>query len=159
MRLRAALIVAILAAGLVASPAEARKPRRAMRPYTWEDVNHHFGVYPVGAGVWEQEDAYDFPLRKGENEVSVMVLDDGEGPVAGAVVQWTMDFEAGGASAGHALVWHEFCTETEEPVPVYPDVTVQIIIQKGTCADGSPSLPTTGDIVVDFFKTESPPPV
>jgi hypothetical protein len=76
MRLRAAVAaIMLLAMGSIA-PAGAARPRRALLPYDLQDRNHHFTVPPAHAGSWEQEDAYDFPLRKGENAVSVMVLDD-----------------------------------------------------------------------------------
>lgn len=153
MRLRAAVVAAIVLSALTMAPAGAGKPRRAMAPYSLEDVNHHVGVPGAGAGVWDTEDSYVFALKEGEKSVSVMVLDDRETAVAAAVVQWTTDFESGGASVGHAITWHRFCTKTDGPVPVEPDVPVEIVLKKGTCEDGTPSTPLEGDIVVDFHKT------
>lgn len=152
MRLRAAVIAAVVLTALTMTPAGAGKPRRAMLPYSLEDMNHHFGAPGTGGGVWDTRDAYEFPLRKGETAVSAMILDDNEAAVAGVVVQWTTDFESGSASVGHALTYEHFCTKTEAPVEVVPDVTVQIILKKGTCQDGTPSTPIEGDIVVDFHR-------
>ncbi|HEV2755023.1 MAG TPA: hypothetical protein VG318_04525 [Actinomycetota bacterium] len=153
MRLRAAVVVALVLSAAVTAPAGAGKARRAMKPYSLEDTNHHFGGPGAGFGVWDTRDAYEFELKKGENAVAVMVLDDRESAVSGVVVQWTTDFESGGASVGHAITSHHFCTTTDGPVPVVPDVPVEIIIRKGTCEDGTPSTPIEGDIVVDFHKT------
>jgi hypothetical protein len=123
-----------------------------MLPYDLQDVNHHFGVPGAGFGAWNTEDSYEFSLKKGETSVSVMVLDDREAPVAGVVVQWTTDLEAGGASVGHAVTYQKFCEKTDAPVPVVPDAPVEILLKKGTCEDGTPSVPTSGDIVVDFHR-------
>ena len=152
MRLRAAVMTAVVLTALTMAPAGAGKPRRSMLPYALEHVNHHFGAPGTGGGVWDTRDAYDFPLQKGETAVSVMVLDDREAAVSAVVAQWTTDFESGGASVGHALTYERFCTKTDAPVKVVPDVTVQIILKKGTCEDGTPSTPIEGDIVVDFHK-------
>jgi hypothetical protein len=152
MRARAVVIAAAAACFAGVAPVDAAAPRRATLPYHFQDVNHHFGVPGAGFGVWDTEDSYDFPLQKREKSVSVMILDDREGPVAGVVVQWTTDFEAGGASVGHAVTYEKFCEKTDAPVPVVPDVPVEILLKKGTCEDGTPSLPTTGDIVVDFHR-------
>ncbi|MDQ3982992.1 MAG: hypothetical protein M3271_09980 [Actinomycetota bacterium] len=152
MRARALVIAAAVACFASVASVQAAAPRRAMLPYDLRDVNHHFAVPGAGFGVWDTQDAYQFSLNKGEKAVSVMILDDREGPVAGVVVQWTTDLEAGGALVGHAMTWERFCTETDAPVRVVPDAPVEIILKKGTCEDGTPSLPTTGDIVVDFHR-------
>ncbi len=152
MRLRAAVMAAVVLTALSMAPAGAVKPRRAMLPYALDDVNHHYGVPGTGGGVWDTRDAYTFPLKKGETAVSVMVLDDREAAVAGVVVQRTTDFESGPASVGHSVTYEHFCTKTDEPVEVVPDVTVEIVLKKGTCQDGTPSAPVEGDIVVDFHR-------
>ncbi len=152
MRARAVLIATAMSLAASVPAAGAVEPRRAMLPYEPTDKNHHVGTSVAGAGVWEQDEAYDFPLQKGEKAVSVMVLDDREGPVAAVIVQWVWDYESETASVGHAETWHRFCGQTDGPVPVIPDITVEILLQKGTCDDGSASLPTSGDIVVDFYR-------
>lgn len=153
MRARAA-VIAVAAACLASVPsADAAKPRRAMRPYEIEDVNYQFGAPGLGAGVWDTTYAYEFKPRKGEDAVSVMILDDREVEVSGVIVQWVTDFEAGGAGVGHAETYVRFCTKTDAPVPVNPEIKVEILVQKGTCEDGTPSLPTAGDVIVDFHRT------
>ncbi|MFN2589066.1 MAG: hypothetical protein ABR613_13250 [Actinomycetota bacterium] len=153
MRLRAAVTVAVVLTALTIAPAGAAKPRRALLPYELEDVNHGVGLPGHQAGVYDTEYAYAFDLRKGETAVSVMVLDDREGDVSAVIAQWVTDGSAGGASWGHAATYHAFCTKTDAPVRVRPDLgRFEVLLQKGTCGDGTPSVPTTGDIVVDFHR-------
>ncbi len=150
---RRAIVVAVTAVCLVGlGSVEAARPRRALLPYELEDVNHWVGAGDYGVGVWDTSDAYIFPLQEGEKSVSVMILDDREGPVAGAVVQRVTDYDNGTASVGHAVTFVRFCSKTEAPVPVEPDIDVEITLRKGTCQDGTPSTPTSGDIVVDFHR-------
>ncbi len=146
-------MVAVVACFATAAPAGAARPRRDMLPYHYSDENHHVGAPGFGAGAWNTEDAYVFHLRKGEKAVSAMVLDDSERPVAAAVAQIRWDADYGNASVGHFETFSEFCGQTEAPVPVSPDLQIEIFVQKGTCEDGTPSLPTEGDIVVDFHRS------
>ncbi len=138
--------------------AEARKPRRATLPYALTDENVAIGLPGPGPGpeVTDSEAEYEFHLAKGERWVSVTILDDSEGPVAGLVSQWVTDStsSAGGGSATtrHPVQVVHFCTETPAPVRVKPDIPIEISIKDGTCEDGTPSVPTSGDIVVDFFR-------
>ncbi|HEX2295958.1 MAG TPA: hypothetical protein VHN37_11690 [Actinomycetota bacterium] len=152
MRIRALVVALAVGCLSAAAPVEAARPRRAMLPYHYTDQNHHFGGPQVGFGVWNTDHAYAFDLRKGETEVSVMVLDDREGPVSATLVQIRWDYQQGGASIGHAETYAQFCGKTASPVPVVPDLPVEIFLKKGTCEDGTPSLPTEGDIVVDFHR-------
>lgn len=152
MRVRALVVAALVACFAAAVPVEAARPRRAMLPYHYTDRNQHIGGPGADAGHWEEEEAYAFRLRKGENAVSVMVLDDQEGPVRGTVVQIEWTYENGGTKIGRFATHEPFCGRTEAPVPVYPDLQVEIFVQKGACDDGTPSLPTTGDVVVDFHR-------
>ena len=69
-----------------------------MLPYNLEDVNHGVGVPGFQAGAYDTRYSYSFDLRKGENAVSVMDLDDLEGDVSAVIAQWVMDGSAGGAS-------------------------------------------------------------
>ena len=154
MRSRALVVAAIVGWLLAAVPVgAARPPRREMLPYHYSDQNHHVAVPGAGAGAWNTEDGYVFHLRKGEKAISAMVLDDNERPVAAAIVQIRWDADYGSASVGHAETWAPFCGQTEAPVPVVPDLQIEIFVQKGTCEDGTPSLPTEGDIVVDFHRS------
>ncbi|HYO61512.1 MAG TPA: hypothetical protein VEU29_06405 [Actinomycetota bacterium] len=153
MRIKALVTATIVASLSAAVPVDAAKlPRRAMLPYHYTDENHHFNAPGTGGGVWNTEHAYAFQLRKGDKAVSVMVLDDNERPVSAAIVQIQWDEEYGNASVGHAVTHEEFCGRTDAPVPVVPDLQVEIFIQKGVCDDGTPSVPTEGDIVVDFHR-------
>jgi hypothetical protein len=152
MRLRVVVVAMVVLTALSAVPAGAGKPRRAMLPYTLEDKNHGVSVPGHQAGAFDGEDAYVFALERGENAVSVMVLDDREGDVAAVIAQRVRDGGVGGASYGHFATYETICTETEAPVRVRPDIDVDVFLQKGTCDDGTPSMPTSGDIVVDFHK-------
>ena len=156
-----ARLVSLLAlAALVGTAATgaAALPRRDMLGYSATDDNFTVGAPEehAVAGTGDAEMQYDFDLRKGEKSVTVMILDDSERPVSGVVTQWERDGgqEAGPASAStyHAVTWQRFCSRTEAPVPVKPKFPVRIIVMEGTCMDGTPSVPTTGDIVVDFHK-------
>ncbi|HYP24348.1 MAG TPA: hypothetical protein VEV43_12310 [Actinomycetota bacterium] len=152
MRTKALVSTAVLLVLSTAVPGEAARPRRDMARYHYSDNNHHFGGPQVGFGTWDPADSYAFDLRKGERSVSVMVLDDRERPVAATVVQIQWDGDYGSARVGHAVTHEEFCGRTAAPVPVVPDLPVEIFLQKGVCDDGTPSLPTEGDIVVDFHR-------
>lgn len=150
-----ALVVAVAALVVfVAAPVDAaRPPRRAMVPYHYSDQNHHVGGPNFGAGVWNTDDSYSFDLEKGEKAVKVMVLDDNERPVSAVIVQIQWDAEYGNATVGHSVTHHEFCGKTDAPVAVVPDLPVEIFLRKGLCEDGTPSVPTEGDIVVDFRRS------
>ena len=137
---------------LTALPADAKGPRRSGVDYRLEDYNHHVGVPHASAGSWEENQAYAFPLMRGERFVSVSIADEGEGPVAGAIVQRVWDVETEGAKAGHSVTHFNFCGETEEPVKVVPRIEVEIVLKKGTCQDGTPSTPTNGHIFIKFYK-------
>lgn len=153
------LVPLLTAAVLIATAATgaATQPRRAMLGYAPTDDNFMVGApeeYSV-VGTGDPEANYDFEIRKGEKLVSAMILDDSERPVSGIVTQWqrTDGTEAGPASAAmyEAVTWQRFCEKTEAPVALKPKLPVRIIVMEGTCKDGTPSVPTTGDIVVDFY--------
>lgn len=153
MRIKALVLAAVIMATALAAPASGRRPRRAMLPYRFTDPGVHVGAPGFsGAGVYDRGGTYEFRLRDGETAVSVMVLDDTERPVSGLVAQWTTDYHAGNAAVGHAVTYEKFCGRTDAPVEVEPDVTVHVVLQKGACEDGTPSVPTTGDVVVDFHR-------
>ena len=158
MRTRVAVLALCLIGSLVVGmPTTAGAPRKAKvrkdkARYELEDTNHHVGGPGFGGGVWDTEDAYVFPLRKGERYVSIDVQDDSEREVAGVIVQWIWDFEGGGASAGHAGTYEHFCGETKRPVKVLPDIQVEILLKKGTCQDGTPSLPESGYIYAEISR-------
>lgn len=158
MRTRLVSLLALAALVGTAATSAAALSRRAMLGYAATDDNFVVGAPQEQAvvGTGNMETQYEFDLRKGEKSVSVMILDDSERPVSGVVTQWvrTGGNEAGPASAGtyEAVTWHRFCTRTEAPVPVKPKLRVRIIVMEGTCMDGTPSLPTSGDIVMDFHR-------
>jgi hypothetical protein len=151
-----AAVLTITAAGAAAGTAE---PRRATLPYAPTDDNFTVGT-PQDEGVvgtGNPEANYDFPVAKGERSVEVFIQDDTELPVAGIVTQWKQvgSQQAGPASATtyHAVTWQRFCGQTEAPVRLKPKLDVRIIVMEGTCVDGTPSAPTTGEIVVDFLRS------
>ena len=153
MRIKVLVVATLALCSYAAAPVEAAKmPRRAMLPYHFTDENHHFGGPNFGFGAWNTDDAYSFELRKGETAVDVMVLDDRERPVSAVIVQIQWDADYGNATVGHAVTHHEFCGNTQAPVPVVRDLPVEIFLRKGLCDDGTPSVPTEGDIVVDFHR-------
>jgi hypothetical protein len=154
MRAKTALI-ALLVIGVVfaGTPTTARSPRKAKVRYELEDENHHVGGSGFGAGAWNTDDAYVFKLRKGERYISIDVQDDTERNVGGRIVQFVWDFEGGGASAGHAETSVPFCGETKKPVKLVPDIQVEILLQKGTCEDGTTqSLPERGWIYAKISR-------
>jgi hypothetical protein len=157
-RLTAALAAAALVATAAGAGAQAVEPRRATLPYAPTDDNFTVGgpeQYLV-VGTGDMNSQYDFPIAKGERSVEVFIQDDTEMPVSGIVTQWKkVDYqEAGPASATtyRAVTWQRFCGQTEAPVPLKPKFPVRIIVMEGTCLDGTPSVPTTGQIVADFHR-------
>lgn len=154
-RLAPLLVVGILSA--TAATGAATESRRAMESYAPSDDNFTVGAPADEAvvGTGSVEGQYEFPIRKGEKFVSAMILDDSERPVSGIVTQWrpTDRSEAGPASATtyEAVTWQRFCEKTDAPVALKPKYPVRIIVMEGTCMDGTPSVPTTGDIVLDFY--------
>jgi hypothetical protein len=152
MRKWAVTILAMSVLAVAATPSGARPPRKAGLEYKIEDENHHVAGPNFNAGVWNEEDAYAFPVKKGERFISVSIADEREEPVHGVIVQWVWDYESDGAKVGHAATHVSFCGETEKPVEIQPDITVEILLEKGTCQDGTPSLPTNGHIFAKFYR-------
>ena len=160
MRARFTAGLALAALVLTAAGATARviEPRRATLAYAPSDLSFAVGAPSEEAVAWtgDMEAVYAFELKKGEKSVEVFVQDATEMPVGGVVAQWerTDGEEAGPASASFstAVTWHRFCGRTTAPVPVKPKLDVRVTIYKGTCLDGTPSAPTTGEIVVDFHR-------
>jgi hypothetical protein len=159
--MKARLVSSVALAAVVATAASgiAAQPRRAMLGYAATDDNFTVGApdeYTV-VGTGDPEANYDFEILKGETSVTAMILDDSERPVSGIVTQWKPvgSQEAGPASATtyEAVTWKRFCEKTAEPVALKPKLPVRIIVMEGTCKDGTPSVPTTGDIVVDFHRS------
>ncbi|HEV2755072.1 MAG TPA: hypothetical protein VG318_04770 [Actinomycetota bacterium] len=154
----AILVAGLLLVGAAAAAAGYDEPRRETLPYAATDDNFTLGgpenYAVVGTGASDAQ--YDFPIQKGEKSVEVFIQDETELPVAGIVTQWKQvaHREAGPASATtyEAVTWQRFCGQTEAPVPLKPKFDVRIIVMEGTCLDGTPSLPTTGEIVVDFHR-------
>ena len=151
LMLAGALLVAVPGAG-------AGEPREAQLAYKVTDDNRSVGgPEPVQVANFRYlEQTYEFSLRKGERFVTVDLVDDSEKPVAGVVSQWVEDSRTGQdgnyASTGHAVTYVRFCGETAEPVKLKKKLDVVVMVNSGTCADGTPSAPTNGDIVANFFK-------
>lgn len=159
MRSRLVSLFVLVAVVATAAIGAAAQPRREMLRYTATDDNFTVAApqeYQV-VGTGDPEANYDFEIRSGDKAVSVMILDDSERPVSGIVTQWKPDgtTAAGPATAMsyHAVTWQRFCTRTAAPVALKPKLSVRILVMEGTCKDGTPSLPTTGDIVVDFHRS------
>lgn len=160
MKARLISTFALSAVLVTAATGAAGQPRRDSMRYSPADDNFYVGVpeddFIVGTG--DSNARYEFPIRRGERSVSVMILDATERPVSGRVAQWqTQDgTEAGPASvsAFDAVTWERFCTRTDAPVKLKPNLPVTILVMEGTCKDGTPSAPTTGEIAVDFHKAK-----
>ena len=152
MKAKRAASFGLVALMICAAPTHARGPRKAQLPYKMEDVNHGYGGPGVGGATWNEEDAYAFQLRRGERYVSVAISDDTEEPISGVIAQFIWDYDNGSAKVGHAGTHVQFCGRTKKPVKVLPDIQVEIFLRKGTCEDGTPSLPTNGDILVEFSR-------
>lgn len=158
-----ARLTAVLAASAIVTTAAgafgaAAEPRREVLPYSATDDNFTVGGpenYAV-VGTGDSNAQYDFPVEKGEKLVEAFIQDETELPVAGIVTQWKQvgHQAAGPASATtyEAVTWQRFCGQTDAPVRLKPKLDVRIIVMEGTCLDGTPSVPTTGEIVVDFHR-------
>jgi hypothetical protein len=151
-RSRAGLAVAAIACVVAAVPAQASRPRREIMRYEVSDTTYSVGAADHNAGVGTTDAGYYFEPRHNEKAVSVMLLDDNERPVAGIVAQYVYDGGNENVGLGSAVTHAKFCGRTEKPVKVDPDLYVQIHVVKGACNDGTPSAPTSGDIVVDFHR-------
>jgi hypothetical protein len=158
MKARLVFTFALGAILATAATGVAGGPRRAMLSYSATDDNFTVAApeeYTV-VGTGDPEANYDFEIQKGEKSVTAMILDDSERPVSGIVTQWKQvgRREAGPASATtyEAVTWQRFCEKTDAPVALEPKLPVRIIVMEGTCKDGTPSAPTTGDIVADFHR-------
>jgi hypothetical protein len=163
--MRARLVASFAVAALVATAAAgvAAQPRRAMLGYSAADDNFTVGTpeeYQV-VGTGDPAANYDFEVRTGETSVTAMILDDAEHRVSGIVTQWkrTQSTVAGPATweSYEAVTWHRFCESTRGPVLIKPKLPVRIVVMEGTCKDGTPSTPTTGDLVLDSTGAEPAP--
>jgi hypothetical protein len=158
-RLTAVLATAALVVTATGAFGATAEPRRATMPYAPTDLNFSVGAPEEESVAWTGgvEALYEFELKKGEKSVDVFIQDDSEMPVGGVVSQWKMNGsqQAGQASAttGEAVTWHRFCGATEAPVAVKPKLPVRITVYEGTCMNGTPSAPTSGQIVVDFHRS------
>ena len=148
----ATLAIGAIAISALPTQAAAPRPRKAQLPYEIDDVNQGVGGPGFYSHTWEEEKAYAFPIRRGERYVSVNVIDDSEKPVAGTIVQFVWTQISDGAKTGETVTSEPFCGRTEKPVKVKPNIQVEIFLKKGMCDDGTPSLPTNGDIVVEFTR-------
>lgn len=161
MRAKTTTVLAAAALIVTAAGAGARvaEPRRATLPYSPTDLNFSVGAPMEESVAWtgDMEALYEFELQKGEKSVEVFIQDDTEMPVGGVISQWTPTGgeDAGQASAttSKAVTWKRFCGATTEPVRVKLKIDVRIFVMEGTCMDGTPSAPTTGEIVVDFHRS------
>lgn len=146
MRLRAAVVAAVFLTALTMAPAGAgkgAKTRRVIVPYELTDRNHGVAAGGNEAGAYYGEDAYAVELQRGENAVSVMVLDNQEGDVSAVIAQWVTDGSAGGASYGHAATYHEICTKTAAPCASCRARSSRSCSRRGRARTGRRRLPPT----------------
>lgn len=154
MTMRAKIVVAVAAVACVAAtvPAQAAKPRREITRYEATDTTYGVGAGEYSAGAGTTDAGYYFQARDDERTISVMLLDDRDQPVSGVVAQYEFEGGNGTAGLGREVTFAKFCGRTEKPVKIDPDLFIKIIVEKGACEDGTPSVPTSGDIVVDFHR-------
>ena len=153
-------VSAVASLSILASSASGMQPRRAQLDYATNPNNVTVGgPEPTEvAGTADMSQLYIFEPKKGERFVTIDIQDDNDSvDVAGVVSQWVMDSWHGekggtGAGTGHAVTYQRFCNETKVPVRLKPRIEVRVSIQAGTCADGTPSTPTSGTITADFFR-------
>ena len=141
---------------VIVPSAEAERPRREQMRYSATDDNTYVVAGPLLVGQGAQAASYRFTLRGGERWVSVHLVDDSEEPVGGVIRQYVKTGDGGVGPVSYesrrAVTDIEFCGRTDGPQKVRRNLEITIVVFEGLCADGTPSLPTNGDIVVDFFR-------
>ncbi len=157
--LSVAIMVGLIAASM-AMPAEAgkkKKKKKAKAPVRVERVVEMPFSCPCGVntpaggqGFWIGPEGNRFgggslPSSSGDLFVQVEVQDSGGGTVYVRLAQDTDGDLQAETNIGNA------CGKTTEPLSVpAPGGEIGVFVYAGTCADGTPSLPTQGKVILTF---------
>ena len=129
----AALVTASLLGG--SASADSRSTRRASDEYGPPPAvragEFWVGVFGDGIDGWSP-----FDVKRGEDHVSLRVVDESGRKVAGAIYQ-----------GGRRLA--EFCGSAED-VRLRKGRNIEVLVWTGHCADGTPSTPMGGTIKAVF---------
>lgn len=92
----------------------------------------------------DNQPCFKFPAQDGERYITVSIND-----AAGeSVLAWIQqDIDGDGASDGE---WTKICNSTAAPIRIAPGAVVKVMLDAGSCPDGSDSAPTQGSITVTF---------
>ena len=150
------ILMSLMVAGaFTIVPAQAKKkskPRVVEFEYTVGGIGFSTPVRSLGVCPMTEPGSgqcIEFPvLSNSEKYVKVEVLDTVPSGPAGFISQGDVDGD--GIADGYGT----FCGSQEEPVELQGGTTpVRVSFYPGTCADGTPSFPTTGTIRVTFSST------
>lgn len=140
----ATVIAVVLCAMASAIPAQAggqHGVRKDSIPYEGPT-----GIALVGHGAGTCRDGQSavncvqFPTGSRDHWVSVEIDDSLGGPVAAIITQGTAEPLA------------EFCGRIEKPVRIKPGFAVEVSLYSGSCADGTPSVATSGSVTAFFTR-------
>jgi hypothetical protein len=99
------------------------------------------GGYPIGF-----PSSADMPTSAEERYVTVEIVDGSGQKVSASLSQSDQDGDGFVDDLGES-----FCGATEEPIEFEPGTTiVGVYAHNGTCADGTPSIMTTGTVKLTF---------
>lgn len=157
MRKTLATLVAVGLVGgaLLAPAAEAGKKKKKSKPRVVTATYHTpaIGVAtPVVSGGASRCDGTlnvgcaEFPTTGKDRYVRIQVTDASGQNVGGYVSQGDTNGDGIGDLFG------EFCGKHTTPVAITPGRPLKVSLYGGTCADGSPSVVTTGEIKATFTK-------
>ena len=133
-------IAVLLVLGSLASADAAKKPRRKTRA---AEATYIAPARLYWAPAGDNIGGARFPTGSGESYVSVHIADNSGQPVSASVGQ---DPEGDGQVAVT-----DFCTETEEPLPISPGLEVTVFVYAGPCTSPpGPAFATQGTIHVTF---------
>jgi hypothetical protein len=143
------LLVAAVVAGLIAgamAPAEAGKKKKAPKKTT--RVAEAAYIAPARfywAPAGDNIGGATFATGSSESYVSIAIEDDAGMDVAAAVGQ---DPEGD----NQVSIIEDFCTSTEEAVPITPGLEITVFVYAGPCTSPSPApaFATQGSVVATF---------
>lgn len=143
MRRYISVVVAISLLVAAASPALAAKSRSVTERYDKPAAGVRVGS--ARTGVWyydclEGTGCVHVPVRPGELTADIEVDDDAGTPVQVKVF----------AYMGEELA--EFCTFSDESIPLDGVSELLIMVINGECANGQPSVVTSGDVNVTLTR-------
>jgi hypothetical protein len=114
-------VIVGLLAGMVAAPAEAKKPKRIQRVAKGTYANPAIGV-PGVVGTSSAGGAVEFPIASNESFISVTITDDGGQPVIATLSQDT------DPSTPSWEIFATICGKTDGPLVVATGIPVRISV-------------------------------